>query len=153
MRYCGYCGAELPEHARFCRICGSNTDGEVRNAIDVIHPSPLHTPSPDTPLPLLNISSLSPSNADDADETVQKTLPAGEAFDLQTWSSPDRENDDYRTIGPEAIAPLAAGFGQIPASNAPFVPGTPHIGGVPSVEGTPHIGHMPGAQGGPHLAG
>ncbi|HEY6540664.1 MAG TPA: hypothetical protein VIZ18_06990, partial [Ktedonobacteraceae bacterium] len=153
MRYCGYCGAELPEYARFCRICGSNTDGEVKNAIDVINPSPLPVPSPDTPLPLLNISGLTPSDTEDIDETMKKTWSAEEAFDLQTWSYLDRENDDYKTIGPEAIAPLAAGFGQIPASNAPVVPGTPQIGGVPSVGGTPQMGHMPGAQGGPHLAG
>lgn len=133
MRYCGYCGAELPEYARFCRICGTNSDGEVRNTIDVINPSPLHVPSPETPLPLFNVSGLPPSNVEDADETIKNTLLAEEAFDLQTWSYRERESDDYRTLGPEVIAPLAAGFGQMPASNVPVVPGTPHIGGVPAV--------------------
>jgi hypothetical protein len=152
MRYCGYCGAELPEYARFCRMCGSYADGEGKNAIDVINPSPWHVPSPDTPVPLLNVSGLLLPQAQD-DETVKKPLPAGEAFYLQTWHDLDREHDEYRATGPEMIAPLAAGFGQIPASNVPVVPGTPHIGGVPSIGGTPQLGNMPGAPKSPHLAG
>src|SRR5579859_3040051 len=137
MRYCGYCGAELPEYARFCRICGAYADGEVKNVVDVINPSPLHVPSPETPLPLFDISPLPSSNAEDVDETMNNTLPAEGAFDLQTWSYQERENDDYRTLGPEGITPLAAGFSQIPASNVPVVPGTPQIGGVPTAGGTP----------------
>ncbi len=153
MRYCGYCGAELPEYAHFCRMCGSYADGEVKNTVNVIHPPSLNVPSPDTPPPLLTLSPLTPSNAEDVDETMKNTPPAGEAFDLQAWSYLERENDDYRTIGPEVIAPLAAGFGQIPVSNVPIVPGTPQIGGVPSAEGTPQMGHMPAAPQSPHLAG
>src|SRR5947209_1671370 len=152
MRYCGYCGAELPEYARFCRICGSTTDGEVKNIDDVINPAPSHVPSPETPLPLLDISAL-PSSAGDADETMKNTLPTGEAFDLQTWSYLERENDDYQTIGPEVIAPLAGGFGPRQASDVPVGPRPPQLGGVPSVGGTPEMGQRPAAPQRPPLAG
>ena len=109
MRYCDHCGAEIPENARFCGICGRI-----------------------------------PGEGPKADE----------AFDLRTWHYLDHQSDEYQTIGPEVIAPLAAGgLGQIPASNVPVVPGTPQIGGVPAVQGTPQMGNGPAVQGNPHLAG
>lgn len=153
MRYCGYCGAELPEYARFCRICGAYADGEGKNVVDVINPSPLHVPSPETPLPLFDISLLPSSTVEDVDETMNNTLSAEGAFDLQTWSYQEGEIDDYRTLGSEGIAPLAAGFSQIPASNVPVVPGTPQIGGVPTAGGTPQMGHVPAAPQSPPPAG
>ena len=97
MRYCGYCGAELPEYARFCRMCGSYADGEGKNAIDVINPSPWHVPSPDTPVPLLNVSGLLLPQAQD-DETVKKPLPAGEAFYLQTDRKSTRLNSSHERL-------------------------------------------------------
>src|ERR1051326_548168 len=127
MRYCGYCGTELPEYARFCRICGSYAHDELRNTIDVISPPPLNVPSPETPPPLPNLSALPLSNAEDADETMGKTFPVEDTLDLQTWPYQEGENDDDRTSGIDVIAPLAAGFGQTPASNVPIAPGTPQI--------------------------
>jgi len=158
MRYCDHCGAEIPEFARFCRNCGSFAGSEVKNVIDVIHPSPLNPPSPDTPPPLASSSDLpvegAPPGASDADETIKNTWSAEKAFDLQTWHYLDRRSDEYQTIGPEVIAPLAAGgLVQIPASNVPVVPGTPQMGSVPAVQGTPQMGNGPAVQGNLHPAG
>jgi Viral BACON domain/Flagellar-associated PapD-like len=159
MQYCGYCGAELPEYARFCRNCGNFADDEVKNVIGVVNPSPLNLPSSDTP-PLLDNSSYTPphpvegapSSAQDVDETMHKNWSGKEEFNPQTWHYLDRQSDEYQTIGPEVIAPLAAGgLGQIPASNVPGVPGTPQLGGVPGVPGTPQLGGVPGVPGTPQL--
>ncbi len=151
MRYCDYCGAEIPENARFCGICG-HIPGEVQKSVtSIMNPSP-------TP-PLFTNSSFpsienAPSSQRDGDMTMNTNWSGEESFNPQTWHYLDRQSDEYQTIGPEVIAPLAAGgLGQLPASNVPVVPGTPQIGGVPAVQGTPHMGNGPVVQGNPHLAG
>src|ERR1700694_5501692 len=158
MRYCDYCGAELPENARFCGICG-RIPGEVPKSItSILNPSPLNPAPPATP-PLFSNPSYPliegvPSSQQDGDMTMKTNWSQDEEFNQQTWHYFDRQSDEYQTIGPEVIAPLAAGgLGQIPASNVPVVPGTPQIGGVPAVQGTPQMGNGPVVQGNPHLAG
>ena len=157
MRYCDYCGAEIPENARFCGICG-RIPGEVPKSVtSIMNPSPLNLTPPATPPLYINPSFApiegTPSDQQDGEMTMKTNWSQEEEFNPQAWLYHDRRSDEYQTIGPEGIAPLAAGGpGQIAASNVPAVPGTPQIGNVPAMQGTPQMGSGPAVQGTPHLA-
>ncbi len=149
MRYCDHCGAEIPEYARFCGICG-RIPGEVPKSVtSIMNPSPLNLTLPATP-PLFTNSlywptESAPSSPQDGEMTIKTTWSQEDGFNPQSWHYLDHQSDEFQTIGPEVIAPLAAGgLGQMPANNVPVVPGTPQIGGVPAVQGNPRLaGHAP----------
>src|SRR5712692_436219 len=160
MRYCNYCGAEIPAGARFCGICGHIPGDATKSVTGIMSPSQANL-SPSATPPLFDSSPSrpfegTPVTPPGVDETIKQSWSEQEELNLQTWDYIDRQNDESTAtaVWPDGIAPLAAGgFGQFPASNAPVVSGTPQIGGVPSVPGSPQMGNAPGVQGGLNAAG
>src|SRR5260370_33438723 len=160
MRYCKYCGAEMPAGERCCGICGRIPGDATKSVTGIMSPSQANSPPSATP-PLFDSPPSQPFEGAPVtppgiDETIKQSWSEQEEINLQTWDYIDRRNDESTAtaVWPDGIAPLAVGgFGQFPASNAPVVSGTPQIGGVPSVPGSLQMGSVPDSQGGLHAGG
>ncbi len=144
MQKCSYCGAELPENARFCGKCGGVQDATTTEQATMRSntSTPYWTPEDGT-LPASQGSYPYP---------VQEAYPAPGS--QPSWSptdgsqgtptSPTEHDDERRGI---AAWPAQYGVGlgaegmisggQPYNYSAPVVHGTPQIGGVPNVVGSP----------------
>src|SRR5229473_4498924 len=151
MFHCVFCGAEIPEDARFCGNCGrtpiSSPDGQTR--IGSFHrvglePVPANTAAPG------NQPGSPPSPhweyGQPQEDDGQSTIPLGD----------DNDEEQRRRAAMLGMGMLL-GAEALPASgNAPMVQGTPQIGGVPSVSNTPGVqGGLSGWHAGavPHAPG
>ena len=151
MYHCVFCGAEIPEDARFCGNCGrtpiSSPDGQTR--IGSFHrvglePVPANTAAPGNQPgspPSTHWEYEQPREVDG-----QSTIPLGN----------DNDEEQRRRAAMLGMG-LLLGAEALPASgNAPMVLGTPQIGGVPSVSNTPGVqGGLSGWHAGavPHAPG
>jgi hypothetical protein len=134
MYHCVFCGAEIPEDARFCGNCGrtpiSSPDGQTR--IGSFHRVGLEPVPADTPAPG-NQPGSPPSPhweyGQPQEDDGQSTVPLGD----------DNDEEQRRRAAMLGMG-LLLGAEALPASgNAPMVLGTPQIGGVPSVSNTPGV--------------
>ena len=149
MYHCMFCGAEIPEDARFCGNCGRtpipSPDGQTR--IGSFHrvglePVPTNSAAPAPGSPTSPHWEYEQPQEDDG----QSTIPLGD----------DNEEEQRRRAAMLGMG-LLLGAEALPASgNAPMVLGTPQIGGVPSVSNTPGVqGGLSGWHAGavPHAPG
>src|SRR5438105_1468971 len=141
MQKCSYCGADLPENARFCGKCGSAQDALATDAAVTrsnTPPPPSWAPEGGTPPaswpPYSNSPALGSAPAWSPNVQAPVTPP------------PVAENEDERRRGIPPWTPLYGaalagdallGSGQAYTPGAPVVQGTPQIGSVPSVAGSP----------------
>ena len=130
MQTCSYCGAELPENARFCGKCGSKQDALATDAATSRSTTPATWP----------LSGTYPAQGSAPTWSPNVQAPGTPPLPLAA------ENEDERRRGIAPWSPLydaalgadaLLGSGQASTPGAPVVQGTPQIGSVPSVAGSP----------------
>ena len=143
MQKCSYCGADLPENARFCGKCGS-----VQNALATdAAATRSHTPQPPSWVPEGGTlpATWPPYSNSPAPGSAPAWSPNAQA-PVTPPPPPVAENEDERRRGIPPWSPLYGaalagdallGSGQAYTPGAPVVQGTPQIGSVPSVAGSP----------------
>jgi zinc ribbon protein len=160
MQNCSSCGADLPEHARFCGKCGSAQNASATDAAALWSKTPQPPswvpeggtfPAPWPP------SSQYPAQGSGLAWSPNRPVP--------TTPPPGAENEDERRRGippwsPQYGAALGGdallGSGQVYMPGAPGVQGAPQLGsglaytsGTPGMPGTPQLGSIPSAAGSP----
>ena len=140
MFYCTFCGAEIPEDASFCGICGQ-VPGPVPEGLTRINGFrrvELQQVPANTGLPASAPAASSHWQYDQSQSGEDaSTLP------------PVDENEERRRRAAMPGMGLVVGADAIPRGGVPTVQGTPQIGGVPSVSNAPMVqgglagSHMP----------
>ncbi len=109
MRYCDYCGAEIPAGARFCGICGRIPGDATKSVTGIMNPSQANLPPSATP-PLFDSSPCptpepyqpsqplegTPVTPPGIDEAIKQSRSEEEEFDLQTWDGGFRNSANRR---------------------------------------------------------
>ena len=144
MQKCTYCGAELPESARFCGNCGNVQGAATTDAATTSSNTP---PPPPRPMPSYNYPTPTyPTPA----YPVQGVQPPWSTGGSGTGTPPPTDEDEDERKGLAAWTPLyGAGMGSREASTpgVPVVQGTPQIGGVPQApQQVPQHLHYPPQQ-------
>ena len=146
MQKCTYCGAELPESARFCGKCGNVQGTVATDAATTLSNTP---PPPPPPMPLMppmpSYNYPTPTYPTPA-YPVQGVQPSWSTGGSGSGTPPPTGEDEDERKGFAAWTPLYGagmgadmlmGSGQAYAPGAPVVQGAPQIGGVPQVGGSP----------------
>jgi zinc-ribbon domain/Viral BACON domain len=142
MYHCTFCGAEIPEEARFCGNCGrtpiSSPDGQTR--ISGFRRVELESVPGN-----MSVSSSQPGSAV---SPIWEYDQSRNNDDASTMPLIDEDEERRRRAAMLGMG-LLLGAEAIPGGSVPMVQGTPQIGGVPSVSNTPAVqgglsgGHMP----------
>ena len=147
MQRCQYCRAELPNHARFCGVCGRVMNASRDLPTDPSGASITDLGSINIPTGLNSQTYLASMKAEQEQQGLDLAARRVEPEDGTTVRSPlseYRESDDREAIWPDLLLPGLADR-QTPPVNIPNVQGTPQPGGVPTVQGTPVTPNTPPA--------
>ena len=145
MQKCSSCGTDLPEYARFCRVCGNMQKPVATDAVATRNA----TPEPQSWMPEGGTieATWSPFISDPAQGNAPAWSPIAQGPETPPPTSvAENEDEEERRGGIPPWSPLYGaalggeallGSGQISTPGAPMVQGTPQIGNVPGVAGSP----------------
>lgn len=126
MRYCSFCGAEIPDQARFCGHCGHTLQfapGEARDVATGGTHEDASTFISDASYPAVVVANSWPGQGEGPD----------------SWPKRDLITEEETIVA--APFPFFPGAGDVQTGpGVPTVHGTPQTGHVPTVHGTPAAG-------------